>query len=432
MLPFRFLGALARWAAVLFLVATAMGTRALCPEGQAAEPRWWKGNLHTHSLWSDGDDFPESIAAWYKDHGYHFLAMSDHNRMLEGEQWVTESKKNHFPEALMKNRQRFGPDWLQRRDRQGTNQYRLKTLEGFRGLLEEPGRFLMVPSEEITSGYLSFPVHINATNLRKKISSPGGSNVLDVMQRGVDAVLEQRRKTGQPMFPHINHPNFGWGVTAEDLMQVKGERFFEVYNGHPSVHNEGDTTHASMERMWDIVLAWRVAHLDLPPMYGLAVDDSHHYHSHGVGKSNNGRGWVMVRSESLDATALVTAMEAGDFYASSGVSLRRVERSGNTMSIEVATEPGVTYTIRFIGTRKGFDATRSPVLSAKGEPVRATQRYSDQIGETLAVVVGTRAQYTARGDELYVRAVITSSKKIANPYRKGETAAAWVQPWQPR
>lgn len=193
----------------------------VCTAG-AAEARWWKGNLHTHSLWSDGDDFPESIADWYKEHGYHFLALSDHNRMLEGEQWVTESQKNHFPEALEKNRRRFGADWLMRRDHHGTNQYRLKTLAEFRGLLEEPGRFLMIPSEEITSGHLSFPVHINATNLRKKISAKGGTNVLDVMQRGVDAVLEQRRQTGQPMFPHINHPNFGWGITAEDLMQVKG------------------------------------------------------------------------------------------------------------------------------------------------------------------------------------------------------------------
>ena len=33
----------------------------VCKAG-AAEARWWKGNLHTHSLWSDGDDFPESIA----------------------------------------------------------------------------------------------------------------------------------------------------------------------------------------------------------------------------------------------------------------------------------------------------------------------------------------------------------------------------------
>ena len=112
--------------------------------------------------------------------------------------------------------------------------------------------------------------------------------------------------------------------------------------------------------------------------------------------------------------------------------MRRIERSTHTLRIEVETEPGVTYTVRFIGTRRGFDATRSPVVSAKGEPIRATQRYSDQIGETLLVVAGPRAEYSLRGDELYVRAVVNSSQKIANPSRKGETASAWIQPWLPR
>ena len=45
---------------------------------------WWKGNLHTHSLWSDGDDYQEMIVEWYKEQGYHFLALSDHNVVLEG------------------------------------------------------------------------------------------------------------------------------------------------------------------------------------------------------------------------------------------------------------------------------------------------------------------------------------------------------------
>jgi len=53
----------------------------------ADEPRWFKGNTHTHSLWSDGNDFPEMISAWYKDHGYDFLCMSDHNTLAEGEKW---------------------------------------------------------------------------------------------------------------------------------------------------------------------------------------------------------------------------------------------------------------------------------------------------------------------------------------------------------
>ena len=47
-------------------------------------PKYWKGNLHTHSLWSDGDDFPEMIADWYKRSGYHFLCLTEHNLMADG------------------------------------------------------------------------------------------------------------------------------------------------------------------------------------------------------------------------------------------------------------------------------------------------------------------------------------------------------------
>ena len=51
-------------------------------------PKFWKGNLHTHSFWSDGDDFPEMIADWYRRHDYHFLTLSDHNILSEGDKWV--------------------------------------------------------------------------------------------------------------------------------------------------------------------------------------------------------------------------------------------------------------------------------------------------------------------------------------------------------
>jgi len=37
---------------------------------------WQKGNLHTHSFWSDGDDFPEMIIDWYKENDYQFIALS--------------------------------------------------------------------------------------------------------------------------------------------------------------------------------------------------------------------------------------------------------------------------------------------------------------------------------------------------------------------
>ena len=63
------------------------------------------------------------------------------------------------------------------------------------------------------------------------------------MQKTIDAVNEQKNKLNIPMFAHINHPNFGYGINVEDLKKLNGERFFEVYNGHPAVHNEGDDLH---------------------------------------------------------------------------------------------------------------------------------------------------------------------------------------------
>ena len=280
-------------------------------EAPTADTRWWKGNLHTHSLWSDGDDYPEMIAAWYKDQGYHFLAISDHNLMQLGQQWLTTKTNHGGGEVLAKYIGRFGPDRVEQRISKGTNQQvRLRPLPEYRVWLEEPGRFLMIPSEEITDRHLTAPIHLNVTNIKEPLKPAGGTSVVDVIQRNVDAVEAQRLKTGQPMFLHVNHPNFGWGITAEELMRVRGERFFEVYNGHPSVNNEGDLLHAGTEKMWDIILAWRMALLNLPPMLGIAVDDSHHYHTNGLKFSNPGRGWVMVRAGKLTAESLIPAMDS--------------------------------------------------------------------------------------------------------------------------
>src|SRR5215213_4219535 len=103
-------------------------------------PRYWKGNLHTHSFWSDGDDFPEMIADWYKRNGYHFLAMTDHNVLSDGERWIDVAKPEKSG-ALKKYQARFGDAWVERREEKGVGQVRLKPLAEFRSTLEEPGRF---------------------------------------------------------------------------------------------------------------------------------------------------------------------------------------------------------------------------------------------------------------------------------------------------
>jgi hypothetical protein len=333
--------------------------------------------------------------------------------------------------ALDKYLKQFGTNWVQLRASKGRQQVQLKTFTEYRKLFEVLGSFLLIQNEEITDKYKSKPIHVNATNLRDLIKPQGGNSVREVIQNNVNAVFEQHRRTGQPMFPHLNHPNFGWGVTAEDLMPVKNERCFEVYNGHPAVHNEGDAKHASTDRILDILLTMRLTEFNEGPLYALAVDDSHNYHKESSSHSNPGRGWVVVRATQLSAANIVAAMEAGDFYASSGVRLKDLRPAKDRYEIEIDPEEGVTYTTQFIGTRKGFDRTSKPLLDEKGEPLAVTRQYSKDIGQVLTEVTGTVANYTLKGDEIYVRARIISSKLKANPYVKGEFERAWTQPLDP-
>ena len=304
---------------------------------------------------------------------------------------------------------------------------RLKTLDEFRGGFEQPGRFLLITGEEISDKFNAAPIHMNATNLRKLIKPQGGSNAVEVMQNNVNAVLQQRKETGIPMIPHINHPNFQWALTAEDIMQVQGEKFLEVYNGHPITKNNGDANRASTERIWDIVLTRRLVELGMEPIWGTAVDDAHEYFKMQSEKSNPGRGWIMVRSRELSPASLIDSMEQGDFYASSGVRLKDVRRETKRLAIEIESEPGVTYKTQFIGTRKGYDPASEPVM-VEGRPINSTRRYSKDIGALLAEVEGTSPSYTLKGDEIYVRAKIVSSKLKENPSTEGDRETAWVQP----
>ncbi len=452
----------------LLITATILAT-AFPSDLRSAEPaaRWWKGNLHTHTFWSDGDDFPEMVAEWYRVHGYQFLALSDHNTVQDTNQWVDINSPLRQL-AYDKYEKRF-KDAVDSGVLSGVRRVRLKTFPELKKQFDDSGRFLLVQSEEVSDRWKTAPVHLNATNLRQIIKPQGGSNIVETIQNNVNAVLEQRNRLGVPMFVHLNHPNFGFAITAEEMMQVRGGKFFEVYNGHNRVFNFGHTNGApGMDRFWDIILTWRLAVLGLDVLYGVGTDDSHSYHdiafykaqdaakkaaaaksgdaksstpapaadaaaardpAHDlVTKTYSGRGWVMVRAARLTEPDIVLAMEAGEFYASNGVTLRDVRREKGRYSVEIEPEPGVTYTTQFIGTRRGFDRTNTPLRNKAGAMLRMTHTYSKDVGAVLAEVKGASASYTLKGDEIYVRAKVTSSKPKANPSELKEVEQAWTQP----
>jgi hypothetical protein len=309
----------------------------LTPSRQSAQPAqlsWYKGNLHTHTINSDGDSAPDAVARWYKEHRYHFLVLSDHNFFTN-------------PEPL-------------------------------NGIFGAEERFLLIPGEEVTSRYEKKAVHVNAFRVRETIPPVFGHTLLETIQKNVDAI----RQAGA--LPSLNHPNFVWSVTPEELRQVNDLKLFEVYNGHPTVHNFGGGGSPSLDELWDVLLsAGR-------EVYGIAVDDAHYFKVFGPEYSNPGRGWVSVQAPQLSMDAILEAIEAGRFYASTGVELETMSRTSDSLRVSVKQRGNTKYTTRYIG----------------------------KDGKVLASSYDLESSYTLRPGDAYVRATVLGS----------DGTTAWVQP----
>lgn len=395
--------------------------------------QWYKGNTHTHTLWSDGDAAPEWATAWYVDHDYDFLCLSDHNVMSDGSivKWHPVAEDGTLtPEKVGMIKERFGDDWVVEKESDGQRYMQLKTLPDLRTQFEKPDEFILITAEEVTG--FSPSVHINVINTRELIAPGIGMSVDGMIDLIYAQLEEQSERLNIPMVAHIDHPNWGDGVTTEELIAAAPGRYFEVYNGHGGVRNWGSESrhYPSTDRHWDIVLAMQLKDGPEKPLYGFGTDDTHAYFEQRIGLANAGRGWTMVLAEALDADSIVRAMQQGHFYASSGVSLKAINANKKQYRVEVNAEPGVTYTTQFIGTMKGFDPTSQPILDADGKPIaRASHRYSEDIGQVLLETTDNPATYTLTGNELYVRAKIVSSKEQENPFAKDDLESAWAPPF---
>jgi len=321
--------------ASLSILLTAVRGSPLMATQEAARGRWYKGNTHTHTLNSDGDSTPDDVAKWYREHGYRFLVLSDHNF--------------------------------------------LTSVEGLNAVHGASEQFLLIKGEEVSDTFADKPIHVNGLDLSERVEPRHGSSVVDVVQRNLDAI----RKAGG--VPHINHPNYGWAITADELGQVRNDKLFEIFNGHHLVNNLGGGGVPGMEEVWDRILSSGKL------IYGLADDDAHVFKQPGnPNVPGPGRGWVVVRAERLAARPIVEALERGDFYASTGVELSDYQVTAAAITIAIRQEPSSKYRVQFIGRN----------------------------GQVLSEAISSPAVYEFKGNELYVRARILESNG----------RVAWTQP----
>ena len=282
--------------------------------------RWVKGNTHAHTTNSDGNEVPRRVMRWYLDHGYQFLVISDHDSLTD----VTylDSDRNDD--------------------------------------------FILIPGLEITRAMDKLRLHVNALNPKRAVAAAAlGRTAVETLQNSVNAA----RAAGA--VPQVNHPQWRWSITADDLLALRDVRLFELLNVNRDSNNFAAGGKPGTEELWDSLLSRGMV------LYGVASDDTHDYlGDFTLGLSYPGKGWVMVRVAELTPDAVCTALENGDFYASTGVELVDVQSTGKEYRLEIKPQGDTVFTTRFIGRdgvvlKEDFGLSPSYAYTGKETYVRA-------------------------------------------------------------
>lgn len=283
--------------------------------------RFLRGNLHTHSNRSDGDSPPAEVYAHYRDHGYAFVALTDHNTRTD------------------------------------PAEHRALARRGF----------VMIPGEEVTTTGAGKPVHVNALCTKTTIGGGTFATVREALSWAVGRVK------AQGAIALVNHPNFDWALSADDVPSARGAELLEIWSGHPYVHSEGDLLRPSHEAIWSRMLD------EGETFAGVAVDDMHHLARDAKEPAVRPlRGWVEVFGAEATEQAICDGLRRGRLYASSGPKLARLRVKDATFAVTVSAP------------------ARVEVLGAEGAVLA-----------DVKAGAGKEVRYELRGGERHVRARIT-------------------------
>jgi len=225
------------------------------------------------------------------------------------------------------------------------------------------GRILVIPGTEVDVGRtrLGEAYHLVGIGLGEMIELP--RDVASRQALAAQDVIGALRRAGAVVF--VAHPYWS-GLVVDDLLPLEGIVGIEVFN----TNTEVDIGKGYSGVHWDDCLCRGKL------LLGVANDDAHWR------MPDHGRAWTMLRAETLTREAVLEALGAGAFYASTGAVLEDVAFDGAVVTVRVGAA-GASE-VRFICDRRWGHR-----VVAEGAPL-------------------TQATFALRGRERYVRVEVTT------------------------
>lgn len=239
--------------------------------------KYFRGNIHSHSTQSDGLLSPSEVVRAYRERDYDFLAISDHFLANYG--------------------------------------YPITDTSSFR---TSDFTTLLAAEMHVTGLQNGIRWDLLAIGLDPAFAADGEDEV--------DTALVQRLSAAGA-YVAIPHPMWN-GVVHSD-----GVRIAPWVDGI-EIHNEGHTLDSDRGSGWFLADSLATAGYRFSTF---AADDAHFKSD----RYDRFGGWINVRSESLDPESLLSAMKAGQFYASTGATIRHVEVTDREIVVEADPAIGI-------------------------------------------------------------------------------------------
>ena len=237
--------------------------------------RFFRGNLHTHSTFSDGVLEPRAVCAKYKDEGYDFISLTDHFVGLYG--YPIVDTKNFWDE-----------------------------------------NFTTILGAEVHSGAMENGQiwHLLAVGLEVNFKPSNSPDFTPCIKQESGPALAKRCRDGGA-FVAIAHPQWS-GMTLSDAESISAAHCVEVYNHGCAVDSDRPYGFHTL----DLLLS-KGKKLNL-----IATDDAHFKSNDFFG------GWVQVKAEKNDPNLLLKALKKGEYFSSQGPNFLNIEIDKTGVLIE--------------------------------------------------------------------------------------------------
>ncbi len=287
----------------------------------------WKGNLHMHTVRSDGRLTPEQLVDEYKKRGYDFVSISDHEVYWNS----TELDSKDFlvlggtESSIRMDRKR---PWL---------------------------------LEYVNGGhtYMHYGCLMDETEPGEAPYFDHDQFVPRMIDRGLDSwneAVQELRRHGNVVF--VNHPDWS-RLDPNILLATEGCLGIEIWNSG-NVNGCGGKDDAAV---WDYCLRYGKR------MYVVAGDDAH-----GIGPAM-GMSFVKVAADHLDKKELLQAIKKGEFYASTGPEFQDIRVENGVLKMRFSPVKKV-FIVVHDGEGRTKCALDGPLLTEYEHPLKEKWHYA--------------------------------------------------------